>query len=42
MEKKYGDMFGPTNAYDIFITFGIIEMYVRDPDWLKPLIVASH
>ena len=35
------EMFAPTNAYDISITFGAIEICVRDSDWLKSLIAAS-
>ena len=37
-----GEIFGPTNTYDISITFDPVEICVRDSDWLESLIAASH
>ena len=33
---------GPTNTDYISITFGPVKIGVRDSDWLKSLIAASH
>ena len=41
MEMQWGEIFGPTNADDISITFGPVKIGVRNSDWLKSLIVAS-
>ena len=41
MEMKWGEIFGPTNADYISITFGPVKICVRDSDWLKSLIAAS-
>ena len=35
MEMYWCEILEPTNVYDIFITFGTIEICVRDSDWLK-------
>ena len=41
MEMQWGEIFGPNNADDISITFGLVKMCVRDSDWLKSFIAAS-
>ena len=40
MEMQWGEISGPTNADDISITFGSVEICVRDSNWLKSLIAA--
>ena len=41
MEIDWGEIFGPTNADYISITFGPVKICVKDSDWLKSLIVSS-
>ena len=41
MEMWWGEIFGPTIADDISITFGPVKICVGDFDWLTSRIAAS-
>ena len=41
MGMQWGEIFGPTNADNISITFGPVKICVRDSGWLKSRIAAS-